>query len=70
MPCSRSPLRAPRYKWLCPRVAAAPMGGRPFIGGLGHCRLPLQGAWPWPATPTNGLAMVGCPLGRDENRKR
>ncbi|RWV77227.1 hypothetical protein GW17_00061976 [Ensete ventricosum] len=37
----------------------------PFASGcpcnLGHSRLPLQGCWPWPATPTGGLAVAGYP---------
>ncbi|RWW08193.1 hypothetical protein GW17_00028384 [Ensete ventricosum] len=51
------PLRAPRYKRLCPRAAAAPVGwlqpAAPCAGGLGRSRLPLcRGA----------LATAGCPL--------
>ncbi|RWW33086.1 hypothetical protein GW17_00002223 [Ensete ventricosum] len=66
VPYCRPPLRAGRNQ-SCPQTAAAPMGerfrasNRPLAGSLGHSRLPLQLAWPWPATPARSLVVAGCP---------
>ncbi|RWV85345.1 hypothetical protein BHE74_00029067 [Ensete ventricosum] len=50
VPYSQSPLRAP-----CSGLAIV---GCPY-SRLGHGWPPMQGAWPWPATPARGL-VVAC----------
>ncbi|RZS21973.1 hypothetical protein BHM03_00054687, partial [Ensete ventricosum] len=73
-PRCRSPLlRAPRYRRLPLRVAGP-------AGGLGHnwpppCRWSssdrptLPGAWLWPATLVEGLAVAGHPLSSPSLKK-
>ncbi|RZS11514.1 hypothetical protein BHM03_00042842 [Ensete ventricosum] len=66
-PCSRSPLRVPRFKRPFQQEPTAPacwpQSVALYAEGLGRSRLLLcRGPWPQPAAPAGGMAMTGHPI--------